>query len=251
MKTLRLSLLFLMIFEISHAQENPVNRSSFFTAGVLQIKESANFGLVFTGPAVNYGLNREFLKDNRLITYENKFGLGILFSRGIPSLAFYLKPVDLGYLFKVYSGTGNLYIGPSLKLVYDYELYPDLQAGFDYWFTDLSLGLNALYNFSCNNSIFRITVNSSFAGFVSRQPEYRDPYYYDLGFKYAVKHLHQDMEFGSFSRYHSTDLEILWKHKKDSRLALGYVLEYSGYFKAPDFVIINQSIKLVIKKKQK
>lgn len=240
-----------MIIKISHAQENLFNRSSFLTAGVLQIKESANFGLVFIGPAANYGLNREFFKDNRLITYKNKFGLGILFSRRIPSLAFYLKPVDLGYLFKVYSGTGNLYIGPSLKLEYNYELYPDLQAGFDYWFTDLSLGLNASYNFSYNKSIFRITVNSSFAGFVTRQPEYRDPYYYDLGFKYAVKHLHQDMVFGSFSKFHSTDLEILWKLKKDSRLAFGYVFEYSGYFKDPDIAIINQNIKLVINKKQK
>jgi hypothetical protein len=153
MRTFILAISFFLIFGISSAQENFITRHSFLSAGYMQAKESANFGLVFKGPGLNYGMCWNFVNDNRLITYEFEIGAGILFSRDIPALGFYLKPVDLAYMFKIPAGESNLHIGPSLKLEYNYNLYPDLQSGFDYWFTTAGIALEEKLIKSINDPI--------------------------------------------------------------------------------------------------
>jgi hypothetical protein len=189
--------------------------------------------------------------EKRLITYEYELGAGILFSREIPALGFYLKPADLAYLFRFRVAGNDLFAGPELKLEYNYNLYPDLQSGFDYWFTSLAPGINAFYDLNYGGSSFRIKISSSLAGLTSRQQSYRDPYFYDLGVKYAIKHLNQDFTIGSFNRFSSAGLEILWKPKPDSRLIFGYILKYSGYYKAPEITILNHGIKMVLIKSKK
>jgi hypothetical protein len=146
---------------------------------------------------------------------------------------------------------GSLHVGPSLNCEYNYNLYPDLQSGFDYWFTNFNLGIHALYNFSFKSSSFGINFNSSLLGFTSRQAAYRNPYFYDLSFTYAIHHLHQDMTFGSFNSFNITDIEILWKLNPNSRLTIGYVFKYSGYYKNPEISMVSHNIKIIFNKKQK
>lgn len=45
---------------IGKTKEKTTNSQSYFSAGLKQIKESANFGLVFNGPDFNYGHYWEF-----------------------------------------------------------------------------------------------------------------------------------------------------------------------------------------------
>jgi hypothetical protein len=248
MKTLILSLIFCLINSFSSAQDNSITRNSFVSAGIPQIKESANFGLVFRGPAFNYGMNWLNKNEKRIFSYEFELGAGVLFSRDIPGISFHLKPVDLAYMFKFPFEVKNLYIGPSFEIDYSYNLYPDLQAGFDYWLTDFNLGIGALYDFNVKKSSVRIKLKSSVLGFVSRQPAYRDPYFYDIGFKYAIKHLNQDLLFGSWDKFNNTQLEISCRFKQDSRFSFGYVFDYSDYFEDPEITIITHSIKLIIGK---
>ena len=250
MRTFKATLLFLFYFAYCQGQEY-VARESFLSPGFIQIKESANVGLVFKGPSVNYGMLWCLSNEKRMITFEPELGLSILFSRDIPALGFYLKPVDFAYLFKFTIKDDPLYVGPSFNLEYSYNLYPDLQSGFDYWFTNTGFGIHAIYDLRLNSSAFVIKLASSFAGFTSRQQNYRDPYFYDMGMKHAFSHLHQDLTFGSFNRYSCADLEILWKPKPDSRLSIGYELKYSGYFQAPEISVVNHNIKLIFNKKQK
>ena len=245
-----LLLFFLPVVAKSHAQDRIINRTSFLSAGIAQVKESANFGLVFKGPEIKYGMTWNLFNENRLITYEYELGTAILFSREIPALGFYLKPVDLAYMFRC-PVAKNFYIGPVLKFEYNYNLYPDLQAGFDYWFANFSLGLNSVYDFKYQSSSFRIKANSSLMGITSRQPHYRDPYFYDIGFQYAAKHLHKDLSFGSVDRFNTTNLEIYWKPGQNSGITFGYVLRYSGYYKAPQLSMVSHSIKFLFSKKQK
>lgn len=251
MRTLIFALFFSLLFAYSSAQDSIVNRNSSLSVGFLQIKEAANFGLVFKGPAVYYGMDWNFNTDKRLIVYGYNLGAGVLFSREMPALGFYFKPVDLAYLFKLHLAENNLCLGPELKVEYNYDLYPDLQSGFDYWFTNISLGVNARYYFNIANYNFFVKFSSSMMGFTSRQPGYRDPYFYDLGIKYAIKHLNQELTFGSFDRFNSGSLEILVKSKPDSRITLGYLLKYSGYYRAPEIKMISHNIKFIFAKRQK
>jgi hypothetical protein len=250
MGKLRCVLLLSLIINSVYSQ-NIREKTSFLETGSQQIKERANFGLVFHGPSVNYGMNWKFLNDNRLINIESELGISILFSKSIPGLGFYLKPVDFSYLLKINLRDKPFYVGPSLKLEYNYNLYPDLQAGFDYWFARNYIGVSSSYRIDINQSILLVKFTSSLFGLVSRQPEYRNPYFYDLGIGHAVRHLHQDLTFGSFSRFYSCNLELLLKQRKDSRFNFGYVFEYAGFYKAPQISIVNHSIKLIINKKQK
>lgn len=251
MKTLYLTISLFFIFTFCKAQDHFLTRNSFISASFLQIKESANFGLTFKGPSFYYGMTWNSGNAKRLITYEYELSLGVLFSRDIPALGFYMKPVDISYMYKFPVSNNIILFGPSLKLEYNYNLYPDLQSGFDYWFTNTALGVNALYEFYYGNSAFHIRVNTSLAGFTSRQPDYRDPYFYDIGVKHAIKHLNQSLTFGSFNRFNTTCLELLWKSGPDARTTLGYVMKYYGYYKSPEITIVNHSIKLIVNKKKK
>lgn len=250
MRTFKLTFIFFLIFIPCIAQMQLNSRSSFLSAGYLQVNEDENFGLVFKGPGLNFGMNWEIGNGKEILIFGYELGGGIIFSRNIPSLGLYLKPVDFTYLYRFPASEKKFFLGPSFKLEYNYFLYPELQSGFDYWFTNSALGVNALYDFTIRNSSFRIKLYTSFAGFTSRQENYRDPYFYDIGFKHALRHLNQDMTFSSFRRFCISDFEIFWKPGSDSRLMFGYALKYSGYYQTPEISMFNQSIKLIINKKQ-
>lgn len=248
MEKLRFVLLLSLIINSAYGQKI-WEKSSFLGAGSLQIKDEANFGLVFHGPSVNYGRNWKFLNDNRLINIESEIGVGVLFSKKIPGLNFYLKPVDIEYLLRFDLKNKPFYVGPSLKMEYNYNLYPDLQSGFDFWFTKYCIGVTSVYSMNVKQSVLQVKINSSLFGLVSRQPEYRNPYFYDLGIGHAVRHLHQDLVFGSFGRYNTCKMELLLKNRQHSRFGIGYVFEYAGFYKSPQISIVNHSIKLIIGKK--
>jgi len=251
MKTSIISILLLVFFLPGSAQENAVSRYSFFSTGFSQVKEAANFGLVFSGPVINYGMTWNIRNEKRMITCGYELGVGIPFSKNIPALDIYLKPINVAYMFRFPVLHSRLYIGPDLKFEYNYTLYPQLQSGFDYWFTIFSLGLKAHYAFNYQSSAFQIALSSSLAGFTSRQPDYRDPYFFDIGFKFAVRDLHQKLVFGSFEKYNTTDLEILWKPVSESRFTFGYEFRYAGYYQAPEFKKVSHSIKILFSKKSK
>lgn len=251
MKPFVISTLLIVFFLSSSAQENAVYRNSFFSTGFAQVKEAANFGLVFSGPVINYGMTWNRINEHRMITYGYELGVGIPFSKSIPALDIYLKPVDIAYMFHIPGFYDRFYIGPDLKFEYNYTFYPQLQSGFDYWFTNFSLGLKAHYAFNYQHSAFQIILNTSLAGLTSRQPDYRDPYFFDIGFKYAVRDLHQNLGFGSLDKYNTTEFGIMWKPAPESRLTVGYEFRYSGYYPAPEFKKVSHNIKIVISAKSK
>ena len=104
---------------VCSAQEKTFIRNSFLTTGFNQINEDENFGLVFRGPGFNYGMSRNSLNEKRYIAFEYEVGVGLLFSREIPGLGFYLKPIDLAYMFKMPLAGKSFYLGPLIKLEYN------------------------------------------------------------------------------------------------------------------------------------
>jgi hypothetical protein len=232
------------------AQEKTNISQSYFSAGLRQIKESANFGLVFNGPQIIYGHHWESSKNNRIFSIENEIGVCIPFSKGIPALDIYFKPAEISYLFSS-PGKNNFAAGPLMKLEYNYTLYPQLQSAFDYWFTNLSLGINTQYDFTVAGQSLSARLKFTLLGITSRQPDDRNPYWYDIGFKHAIKHLNSDLEFSTLNKYNITDFELAWKPKPASRITWAYCFKYSGYYEAPEISIVSHNIKLTFNPKNK
>ncbi len=232
------------------AQNREITSNSYWRTGFKQIKESANFGLVFSGANINYGHYWESSKNNRIFSIENEIGVSIPFSKGIPALDVYLKPAEVSYLFSS-SGKNSFAVGPLVKFEYNYTLYPQLQSAFDYWFTNFSMGINSLYNFNIAGQLLSARLKFTVLGFTSRQPDYRNPYWYDIGFKHAIKHLNSDFEFSTLSQFNTTDFELSWKPKPDSRVTWAYCFNYSGYYEAPEISMIRHNIKLTFNPKTK
>jgi len=246
MKTYLISLTFLLLAFICSAQDNGFGRFTFFSSGFAQVKEGANFGLLFKGPSFNYGMNWASFNKKCAISFGYELGVTTLFSKKIPALGAYLKPVEFAYMFR-FPGAGNsLFIGPSAKTEYNFFLYPQLQSGFDYWFTNFSFGINALYDFKYKGSSFRILANSSILGFVSRQPAERGPYFFNIGVKPAIQHLHQDLTFAWHKKYNTATFEFLWKPAQSGRYTIGYVFKYSGFSDTPELKLMSHNLKIIL-----
>ncbi len=212
--------------------------------GFKQIKENANYGLVFNGPQIAYVHYWESSKNNRVLSIENELGICIPFSKDIPALDIYFKPVEASYLWRT-AEKSNFGVGPLLKFEYNYTLYPQLQSAFDYWFTNFSFGINTFYNFNLGNQSLSARLKFSLCGFISRQSDDRSPYFYDLGFNHAINHLHSNLKFSAIDDYNTSDFELYWNRNSNSRISWAYGFKYVGYFEAPQITYITHYIKIV------
>ena len=210
-----------------------------------QIKEEMNYGLVFRGLGLGYSYLANWQNDKRMIVYEGRFYVNFPMTRDIVGMSYNVVPVRFDYLFKI--GEENKFcLGPYFIAEYNYQLYPDLQSGYSFWFTNFSLGGALKYSFDIKKSKLDLFFHTTVMGLTSRQPVYDDPYFFDLGFDHALKYVHQEMQFGSWNLYNQSELEVRWRPKEDSRLAYAYTIQYYGYFDEPKLTILNQSVKLMI-----
>lgn len=203
-----------------------------------------NHGLIFKGPGIVYDFSASWENSNRIIDYTSRFGFSYLEDKKIGGGNINFIPIKLTYLFKP-SEVAKFVIGPQFLAEYNYELYPDFQSGYSFWFTHFSLGASSRYRFNLNRHLFRLSLESTIAGFTSRTAEYDNPYFFDLSFRYAVQYLHQDIGFGSLNKYNHSEFEIRWQPKAESKIAVAYNIQYYGYYEEPQITMINQMIKLV------
>ena len=244
-----LCVLCLVLFMV-HAQTQELKQHSHnLSLNYLQINEEMNHGLVFRGPGLNYSFSMHWQNTRRVIDYEALFGFSYLQSREIGGGNINFIPVKLDYLLACKEG--NIMLGPFFIADYNYELYPDLQSGYSFWFTNYSLGGMFQYKFNISGQLIKLSLNTSLIGFTSRQVIYDDPYFFDLSLGYIVQYVHQDFKFGSWSRYNRSELEIQWHPRAESRLMFAYVFNYHGYYMEPNLSMVNQSIKLIIRSKLK
>lgn len=215
-----------------------------------QVKEELNYGLVFTGPGLVYSHSRSWESETRKLDYAAEFGGQYLESRGIAAINLHFVPVKMKYLFKELFHP-DLALGPAFTAEYNYSMYPDLQSGFAFWMTHLSLGAAAEYRQSLAEHQFNLKLSTSLLGISSRPPVYREPYFFDLNFGYAMDYLHRDFKPGSWTRYNVSELELEWKPRTASRLSYAYVFQYTGYYAGPRLAMIHQSVKLIIHPQKK
>ena len=232
------------VVEKGFTQDTVRHRNSFATIGFLQIKESANFGLVFKGPSFDLGMNWRYPKRENLLFYEYKLGAAALFAKRIAGININVKPVELAWAWKIPTQKFRLNIGPSLKMEYNLQYYPDLQSGYHYWLTNYNLGIWADASVNIGRSLLGIKFCNSLVGFVSRGEIYDEVYFFDNNFDDVMKHLHSHFEFASFDRFNNTSFEINYRQSPASRLVIGYVFDYYVYSNDPKVKFLNQSLRL-------
>lgn len=226
------------------ARENAdsVRHRQHFSLELLQIKESLNFGLVFAGPLVGYGHSWEHESEQAYSLFTSQLGAGVVFSRGIVGANIHLKPAEWRYQWKI---SPDFSIGTLLAAEYNYQLYPDLQSGFSYWFSHWSAGLAMGYRFQALNTGWQVRGTTSLLGFTSRPTPNRDPYFFDLGFVEAVRYLHQNIQFGSLNRFNRTSLELRWQPDDNIYgVRISYTLDVDAYFDAPRLITLHHGIKI-------
>lgn len=211
----------------------------------LQIKEEMNYGLVFRGPGLGYAYSAVWENAKRKLELEPRLDLSVPYAKGVIAASMNIVPLRFDYLFKT-GKEGRVCVGPCAIAEYNYELYPDLQSGYSFWFTNFSLGGVGTVYFNLNKNRFDISLHTTLIGFTSRQPVYDDPYYFDLSLGDIVRFVHQDLQFGSFGSYNNSEIELRWTPNPSSSLAYGYCFQFYGYFNEPSLAIINQSVKLFI-----
>jgi hypothetical protein len=240
----------LFLFTTCAQPQNTVSGFHSVSFNYLQLKEEMNYGLVFRGPGLSYAYSFKSENNIRSINFEVRLGFTYMQTRKVPAANINIVPVKLEYLFKdVFSD--NLDLGPSFIADYNYQFNPDLHSGQSFWFTNYSLGGILQYNYRVSGQLFALSLNISFFGLTSRQPQYSDPYFWDLSAGDIMKFLHQDFNWGSWNKYNRSELEIRWLPAENSRLILSYSLNYMGYFDEPKLTIFNQSLKLIIRPKSK
>ena len=210
----------------------------------LQIKEQMNYGLAFKGPGLGYTYSAQWQNDARIFDYEGRISFNAVWTRDIVAPSLNLVPARFDYLFKT-GADGKICIGPYAIMEYNYELYPDLQSAYSFWFTHYSMGCALTGWFNIKESRIDLSLHVTAFGFTSRQPEIDDPYFYDAGFGTMIRNLHSDFRFGSLNLYNNTELELRWTPKPGSRLAFAYLYQYYAYTDEPTLKMINQSVKLI------
>jgi hypothetical protein len=210
----------------------------------MQIDESLNYGLVFSGPGIGFEYSKQWENPNRIIAYSAGLGFNFVQTRKIAAANLHISPLKFSWLYK-FPGKGTFAIGPYFIADYNYQVYPDLQSGYSFWFTHLSIGGALQYSFRIKQEAFKISAETSLFGITSRSEKYEDPYFYDLDVGYVLRSVNSDFKFLGDNKYDNSKIELKWQHKPGSRLAFAYSYVSYNYVKEPKFAIVNHRLSII------
>ena len=247
LKIFKIIFLWIVIFSnTTLAQDSSIQKTHRlnFQTQFFQIKEAANYGLVFNG--LNLAFGYDFVKkgNHRLMSYSAELAFGVDFRHGI-GLNWHFKPVDLFYGYEItVDSKKELYLGPYLATNYQWQLYPELQSGHMFWFTFIDIGPKVIYDTTIGEKKFRITFSNSIAGLASRPIPATETTFYTLKFSDFLSNAHRNLKFGSFDLLNHSHLEIEWLNLNKKELSLGYAFEYFGYYNNPKLNYLTHSFIL-------
>lgn len=213
---------------------------------LIQIKESQHGGHVFTGSQLQYAHEWAWEGSESVSTVKSQIGAGVVFSRGILGVNFHCMPAEWLYKWRV---APSLLVGTALAADYNYQLYPDLQSGTSYWFSQLSAGLAVKYCFRAFESNWCVMGTTSLLGFTSRPSEIRNSYFFDLGFGEAVRYLHQNIRFGSVNQFNRTRFEVQWQASNagnDKPIRLSYTFDIDACWYSPQWIALRHGLTITL-----
>lgn len=237
------SLLFLILCLAPISKSQTIrSHEQYLVLNISQIKEKMNYGFVFAGPQLQYGRNWQWMKESVQLEMGTQLGAALLSEKGL-GYDFHLSPVHFDYLIHA---CPPLWIGPCLLSDYNYEFYPDMQAGHDFWFTHFSTGISLMFEKAFSKRLLSVSCKSALFGFTSRTPEDVDALFFYVGFKYALQHLHENMQFHTAGQYRIIHLEVAFKPLKAHRFDLSCLMDYMHYHSDPSWTRLNFGLKLTM-----
>ncbi len=208
-----------------------------------QYKEGVNNGLLFDGPQFFFDYRYSDLTDEDALEYEARFGGGVCFSKGILGIDVNFKPLDLFYGFKIENDDYELFLGPKALIDYNFQIYPDLQIGNPFWFSNFSLSPQALMIFPHGDNIVKLKLSNSLLGLISRPDERISPYFYSLDLADLFSDFHSNMKFGTLNLF--TDTRFSGEYIfGQSRWSVAYNFQYFNYFDDPGIVFLSHGISV-------
>lgn len=206
-------------------------KTSYFDLSLnyLELKDQANYGLVFRGPNLQFGYLFDFETPTRRFRFETEFGFGASFAKGIAGINFNLKPVQLDYLFPIDFKHSTLWIGPYVAARYNYHLYPELHSGHTYWFTAIDIG--PCLNFETEVWEKQVAVNlvTTVYSITSRPAYEKEDYFYFIQFSDVLKNANSDFSFSLQDRRYYVELDFVLKDFSPKGWSFIYSLSQSFF----------------------
>ena len=199
--------------------------------GFLQLKEELNQSMVYNGPQIGLHYQRNIYFEKWELRYKPKIALSVPFNRGMYAANINFVPVDFSGIVPVYKNEKhNLKVGLNVATNYSYQAYPEQSSAYLFWHGEIGIAPCVEYDYQWNNSRFKIFLQNSVAGFVSRTKEVT-PYFYSFKFADFFTQPHKNMKFGGFDKYNHTNATVEYSPNisKGHSFALG--VEYiDSYF---------------------
>ena len=246
MKKLTTILLLILLQNAVFSQEQ-AKGGSFFTVGLayLELKDGLNHGLVFKGPDLSFEYGIERLNNRRYYSYSISVAGGGKTQINSWGFTWLLSPVNAHYSWKVFEkGDSWIFLGPSMLVNYRVQNYTELHAGPISWLTSYDLGFQASGFFNLKNKSIKVHLRNTVAGWNSRPPEERNPYYFTTKIGDNFSDMHSNMVFGTINKYSQTELSVaLLLGAEKRQKALAYTVQYTGYFPSPAYRQVIHGIK--------
>jgi hypothetical protein len=235
MKSL-ISIWLILLFTANHlaAQDFENSRSINASLDFLQIKESENYGLVYSGPQIRLSYRNSWEINMKDLVYEGSAGFAYLRSRGTSGLNIHVKVLDLHYNIYERERDVSFFAGPWIKMEYNYQLYPELQSGYSFHFTNYTFGFSVSSTWQTDDFHLTLRWKNSLAGLISRTETGRDPYFFDLSFGDYLRDQHKAFKGGSFNLYNNSMVELHYVDPQHPRIAYAYSFQYFVYSDFPE-----------------
>lgn len=232
-------------------------KGSALTVGLsyFELKDELNHGLVFRGPDIRLSYGYEILDSSKYFSYNFSLGGGGKTTKGTWAGTWYLSPINSHYSWNINNqANSRFYLGPSFKVQYNIQNYPELHAGSILWMTSYELGFHFSSFITLKNKIIELSLQNSLLSLNSRTPEERDPYYFTTKIGENFSDIHSNMSIGSFSQYNQTEISAtIYFEGKKRKTSLGYTFNFTGYFDSPTYTQVFHQIsyKWFLNKTQK
>jgi len=219
-----------------------VKQSHTIVLGLLQLKDQANLGMVFSGVQFEYRYGLTWIIQEHEITYQPKLGFGVGFNRGMFGVQLKFAPVNVSWTMPFYDQNGHtIRGGVNFATDYSWQIYQPLQSGHLFWAGETGVSPIIKYNYQWDNKRIEISIQNSLFGFTSHKQEF-DPYWISWELRDFAVTPHENMKFGSFNNYDHTNITLEFIPNTDKRNSFVYEFDYFGLFYGVQFRRLNHNL---------
>jgi len=216
-----------------------------------QLKDELNNGLLFVGSNLSYQFGYEGENGNILKIFSCSLDIGLLNRKELKGYNLNLVPLKYYYGVDIWKNEKmTVFLGGYAEMLYQFQLYPDLQMGNIHWTTLYSISPKLIANYIVSeNKSIRIQLSNSVLGYISR-PKNFDPYFFSLRFSDIVSNAHSDFKLKTMNKLNNFNLNLDFILKtKVRKISFGYALQYISYDGDSFLKQLNHSLSIKLYRK--